>query len=62
MNEIPVWQMVREAVTSIGSDVISNAEIKKYITAHYGDVNEGTINAQILVCCVNRAKEVSNWN
>ena len=59
MYGTPVWQMVREAVTSNGNSTVSNAEIKKYIFDHYGDVNEGTINAQIIVCCVNRQSRIN---
>lgn len=59
MYEIPVWQMVKEAVTSNGSSVVSNAEIMKYIADHYGAVNQGTITAQITVCCVNRQSRIN---
>ena len=59
MYEKPVWQMVKEAVNSNGSSVVSNAEIMKYIADHYGAVNQGTINAQITVCCVNRQSRIN---
>ena len=59
MSNIAVWKMIQEAVTSIGTDAISMAEIRKYIFDHYGTVNEGTINAQALACCVNRQSRVS---
>jgi hypothetical protein len=59
MYSKPVWQMVREAVNFIGGGAISNADIKKYISDHYGDVNNGTINAQIIVCCVNRKSRIN---
>ena len=59
MYEVPVWQMVKEAVISNGSSVVSNAEILKYIADHYGAVNQGTINAQITVCCVNRQSRIN---
>ena len=58
MYEKPVWQMVREAVTSVGGSAISNAEIRDYIFDHYGAVNPGTINDQIAVCCVNRKSRI----
>ena len=59
MNVIPVWQMVLEAVETIGVDVIDIAEIRNYILTKYGDVNIGTINCQIIVCCVNRQSRVN---
>jgi hypothetical protein len=59
MSKIPVWQMVKEAVIAIGSNTIANADIKKYILDHYGAVNEGTINAQITVCSVNRQSRIN---
>lgn len=59
MSSIAVWRMIQEAVTAIGTDAISMADIRKYIFDHYGAVNEGTINAQALACCVNRQSRVS---
>lgn len=59
MTKIPVWKMIYEAVSSIKCDTISMADIRKYIFNHYGAVNEGTINAQTLACCVNRQSRVS---
>ncbi|MCL5982925.1 MAG: hypothetical protein M1571_10530 [Firmicutes bacterium] len=60
MSKMPVWQMVKQAVSAIGDKATSNAEIKKYIHNHFGDVNGGTINADIIACCVNRQSRV-NW-
>ena len=59
MNRPYVWQMVKEAVENLGGRT-TNAEIKRYIRNKYGDVNETTINCQILVSCVNKASRV-NW-
>lgn len=59
MSEIPVWQMIKKAVTEIHGISITNSEIKKYIFDHYGNVNGGTINAQIIVCCVNRQSRIN---
>jgi|BioPla2DNA2_1021312.scaffolds.fasta_scaffold04554_4 hypothetical protein len=59
MYEKPVWQMVKEAVTAIGGSSVSNAQIRDYIFDHYGAVNQGTINAQIIVCCVNRQSRIN---
>ena len=50
---IPVWQMVREAATAINKASIESSEIKGYIKAKYGAVNEFTIDCQIKICCVN---------
>jgi hypothetical protein len=55
----PVWQMIKEAVAELGGDAITNADIRKYILDLYGDVNEGTINDQIIICCVNRPSRVN---
>lgn len=59
MYEIPMWRMIKEAVLSIGGNVISNAEIRKYIFDHYGTVHPGTINDQITVCSVNRQSRIN---
>lgn len=53
-----VWQMVKEAVETINESPVTNSQIKQYIHSKWGDVNDGTINAQILVCCVNSATRV----
>jgi len=47
-----VWQMIREAVESMGGQA-SNSAIKQYIKRKYSDVNENTIAAQINICSVN---------
>lgn len=58
MNTRPfVWQMVREAVEKLDGKT-SYAEIKKYILETYGDVNESTINCQIIVCTVNHTSRI----
>ncbi|KAF5053244.1 hypothetical protein DSECCO2_400390 [anaerobic digester metagenome] len=44
--------MVIEAVENLGGKT-TKSEIKKYIKKNYGDINEGTINGQIIVCTVN---------
>lgn len=48
----PVWQMVIEAVENLGGKT-TKSEIKKYIKKNYGEINERTINGQIIVCTVN---------
>jgi hypothetical protein len=57
--KLPVWRMIKEAAASFGSNVISHADIKKYIFEHYGAVNENTITQIITVCSVNRTKRIS---
>lgn len=52
MEKKAVWQMVKEAMESIG-DSASYAQIKKYIHTHYNDVNDNTITCQIIACTVN---------
>ncbi len=47
-----VWQMIKEAVESMGGQA-SNSAIKQYIKRKYSDVNENTIAAQINICTVN---------
>ena len=59
MNVKPVWQMVLEAAKAIGSDIINISEIRHYILTRYSDVNIGTINCQIIVCCVNRQSRIN---
>jgi hypothetical protein len=53
-----VRQMVFEAVTAIGDGVIKNSEIRHYIKSKYDGINEGTINCQIIVCCVNHQSRI----
>lgn len=48
-----VWQMIREAVTNLNNRA-SYPEIKKYINSKWENVNESTINAQIIVLSVNQ--------
>lgn len=57
--EIPVIEMVREAVETFHGS-FSMSEIKHYIKTKYGDVNDGTINAQVIAATVNAQSRV-NW-
>ena len=53
MNTKPyVWQMIKKTVVSLGGKA-TYLEIKDYIKSKYGEVNENTINCQIIVCTVN---------
>jgi hypothetical protein len=57
-NRPPVWQMVKKAVESLGGKA-SYSEIKNYIWEEYGhDVDEGTINCQIIRCTVNKPSRI----
>jgi len=53
MAKTPVWQMVREATSSIKSDVFSISDIIDSVRKLYGNVNTGTIRTQVNVCTVN---------
>jgi len=58
MSDKPyVWQMIKEAVESLGGKA-SYSEIKDYIRKKYGEVNEGTINCQIIICTVNHPSRI----
>ena len=58
MNTRPyVWQMIKEAVENLGGKA-TYSEIKDYIRGKYGEVNENTINAQIIMCTVNHPSRV----
>lgn len=47
-----VWQMIKEAIKDLNGKA-TYSEIKDWIHKRYEDVNENTINAQIIVCTVN---------
>jgi len=51
----PVWQMIEEAVDKLGE--ITAKDAKDYIRKHYAEdnVNELTINAQVIACSVNHS-------
>jgi hypothetical protein len=58
MNNKPyVWQMIKEGVESLGGKA-SYSEIRDYIREKYGEVNESTINCQIIVCTVNHPSRI----
>lgn len=52
-----VWQMIKEAIEELGGTAYYS-DIKTYIWNKFGDVNEGTINAQIVVCTVNHPSRI----
>lgn len=51
----PVWQMVKEAAER--ADVVTAKDVKEFIKENYPDdnVNELTINAQVIACSVNHS-------
>lgn len=53
----PVWQMVRDAVDSLGSPT-TNADIREYVNSKYENVNPNTLNCQITICSVNHKSRV----
>lgn len=58
MNSRPyVWQMIKEGVESLGGKA-TYSEIKDYIRERYGEVNESTINCQIIICTVNHPSRI----
>lgn len=52
-----IWQMIREAIHALDGKA-AYREIKEYVWQKYGDVNENTLNAQIIVCTVNHDSRV----
>ena len=54
---IPVWQMVREAVNSLGGTT-GRRQIIDYIESRHVHVNKGTISCQIALCTVNSPSRV----
>jgi len=48
----PVWQMVKEAVESLGGRA-THSQIRQYIHQHHSGVNDGTIGPMIGACSVN---------
>jgi len=54
---IPVWQMVRESVKNIGGEA-TYKQIIENVKSTYGEVNEGTIRDQIILCTVNQPSRV----
>ena len=47
-----VWQMIKNSVENLGGRATNN-QIKDYIIANYGDINERTILDQIIRCTIN---------
>jgi hypothetical protein len=49
--------MIREAIDALGGKA-TYSQIKDYIRNKYGEVNEGTINCQIIICTVNHPSRI----
>lgn len=57
MDKPFVWQMIKKAVEHLNGKA-TYTEIKKYINDNWSDVNESTINAQIVVLTVNQPSRI----
>lgn len=61
MNEMlarpPVWEMIKEAVQSLGGSA-SHRDIIAYIHDKYGPINKSTIRCQITICSVNSPSRI----
>lgn len=57
MEKISVWQMIKEAVENLNGKA-TYSEIKNYIHSKWNNVNEKTINAQIIVMSVNQPSRI----
>ncbi|MGE5422544.1 MAG: hypothetical protein ACM3QW_04720 [Ignavibacteriales bacterium] len=53
----PVWMMVKQAVESMNGEA-TYKDIKDYIRQNYKDINERTVNCQIVICSVNQKSRV----
>lgn len=57
--KIAIWQMVREAMDDLyQGEKVGYKEIKDWINNKYGEHNEGTLNAQIIVSIVNHPSRI----
>lgn len=52
-----VWQMIKEAVDNLNGRA-TYSEIKQYINSKWDNVNEATINAQLIVLSVNQSARI----
>jgi hypothetical protein len=57
MDRPAVWQLVKDAVKSLGGRA-SYLRIIEWIHTKYPDVNENTIRAQIIICTVNAPSRI----
>lgn len=56
-NKLYIWQMIKEAVKNLGGRT-TYSEIRNYIRDNHGEVNESSINCQIVVCTVNHPSRI----
>lgn len=54
---LPIWQLIRDAVQPLGREV-AYAEIKRILWSQYPDLNDATINCQLIVCSVNQKSRI----
>lgn len=58
MAERPyVWQMIKEAITTLGSRA-TNAQLRTFILQKYPGVNPNTVNAQVVALTVNNPSRI----
>ncbi len=54
-----IWEMIKEAMTELyHGEKVGYRQIKDWVIEKYGDVNENTLNAQIIVCVVNHPSRI----
>lgn len=54
-----IWEMIKEAMSELYvGEKVGYRQIKDWVIEKYGDVNENTLNAQIIVCVVNHPSRV----
>ena len=58
MGKPPIREMIRNAVGSLHGGLIEYSEIRDYIAKNYGNVNRGSIDAQIAICTVNHPSRI----
>lgn len=57
MARPPIWQLLRDAVEPLGREA-TYAEIKKILWTQHPELNEATINCQLIICSVNAPSRV----
>ena len=53
----PIWQLIRDAMQHFNREV-TYSELKQYLWSQYSDLNETTLNCQIICCSVNLPSRV----
>src|SRR5690606_15659074 len=57
MMDIPIWQMIKEAIEVLDKRV-SYSDIREYIESKWGEKNQATVTAQIIVLTVNHNSRI----